>query len=111
MIGFRRFDGSLTLGGRTFTISKQFLDDLEEHNLLAGLPRLNKAPLVFHAPRDEYVGIDNATAIFTAARHPKSLINSGGLEVVFASGTAISTIIAGQRSPPGFDNLAAGSAG
>ena len=65
----------VTLGGRTFTISKQFLDDLEEHNLLAGLPRLNKALLVFHAPRDEYVGIDNATAIFTAARHPKSFIS------------------------------------
>jgi uncharacterized OsmC-like protein len=63
------------LGGRTFTISKQFLDDIEEHNLLSGLPRLNKALLVFHAPRDEYVGIDNAAAIFTAARHPKSFIS------------------------------------
>ncbi len=63
------------LGGRTFTISKQFLADLDEHNLLAGLPRLNKALLVFHAPRDEFVSIDNASAIFTAARHPKSFIS------------------------------------
>jgi putative redox protein len=27
-----------------------------------------------HAPRDEIVGIDNATAIFTAAKHPKSFV-------------------------------------
>jgi putative redox protein len=66
---------AVTLGGRTFTVSKQFLDDLDEHDLLAALPRLNKALLVFHAPRDEYVGIDNASAIFTAARHPKSFIS------------------------------------
>jgi putative redox protein len=30
---------------------------------------------VCHAPRDEYVGIDNATQIFTAARHPKSFLS------------------------------------
>jgi uncharacterized OsmC-like protein/fermentation-respiration switch protein FrsA (DUF1100 family) len=70
-----RGSAEVRLGGRTFTISKQFLDDLAEHNLLADLPRLNKALLVFHSPRDEYVGIDNASAIFTAARHPKSFIS------------------------------------
>ena len=31
--------------------------------------------LICHAPRDEYVGIDNATAIFVAAKHPKSFIS------------------------------------
>jgi putative redox protein len=28
-----------------------------------------------HAPRDETVGIDNATRIFTAAKHPKSFVS------------------------------------
>jgi putative redox protein len=36
---------------------------------------MKKALLVCHAPRDEYVGIENATAIFTAARHPKSFLS------------------------------------
>ncbi len=30
-----------------------------------------------HAPRDDYVGIDNATRIFVAAKHPKSFVSLG----------------------------------
>ncbi len=66
---------TVTLAGRSFTIAKQFLDDVAEQNVLAGLAKLKKALLVCHAPRDEYVGIDNATQIFTTARHPKSFLS------------------------------------
>jgi uncharacterized OsmC-like protein/alpha/beta superfamily hydrolase len=66
---------TVTLSGRSFTITKQFLDDVAEQNILEGLPKLKKALLVCHAPRDEYVGIDNATQIFTTARHPKSFLS------------------------------------
>ena len=66
---------TVTLAGRNFTIAKQFLDDVEGQNVIDGLAHLKKALLVCHAPRDEYVGIDNATAIFTAARHPKSFLS------------------------------------
>jgi alpha/beta superfamily hydrolase len=62
----------VTLAGREFTITRQFLDDLAEQNILSGLGDMKKALLVCHAPRDEYVGIENASAIFAAARHPKS---------------------------------------
>jgi len=65
----------VTLSGRSFTITKQFLDDVAEQNVLAGLAKLKKALLVCHAPRDEYVGIENATQIFVAARHPKSFLS------------------------------------
>jgi uncharacterized OsmC-like protein/esterase/lipase len=65
----------VTLAGRTFTITKQFLDDIAGQNVIDGLANLKKALLVCHAPRDEYVGIENATAIFTAARHPKSFLS------------------------------------
>jgi putative redox protein len=67
--------GKVTLSGRSFTITKQFLDDVAEQNVLAGLARLKKALLVCHAPRDEYVSIDNATQIFVAAKHPKSFLS------------------------------------
>jgi putative redox protein len=65
----------VTLAGRSFTITRQFLDDIAEQNFLDDLKMLKKALLVCHAPRDEYVAIDNATQIFTAARHPKSFVS------------------------------------
>ncbi|HEX3994677.1 MAG TPA: bifunctional alpha/beta hydrolase/OsmC family protein [Acetobacteraceae bacterium] len=65
----------VTLAGRSFTITKQFLDDLGRQTFLDNLADMKKALLVCHAPRDEYVGIDNASAIFTAARHPKSFLS------------------------------------
>jgi uncharacterized OsmC-like protein/alpha/beta superfamily hydrolase len=65
----------VTLAGRTFTITKQFLDDLEGQNILDDLAHMKKALLVCHAPLDEYVGIENAGAIFNAARHPKSFLS------------------------------------
>ena len=66
---------TVTLAGRPFVISKQFLDDVASQRFLDGVGRMNKALLVCHAPRDEVVGIDNATAIFTAARHSKSFLS------------------------------------
>ncbi len=66
---------TVTLAGRQFTITKQFLDDVASQDFLQGLAQMKKALLVCHAPRDEYVGIDNATAIFLAARHPKSFVS------------------------------------
>jgi uncharacterized OsmC-like protein/fermentation-respiration switch protein FrsA (DUF1100 family) len=65
----------VSLAGRTFTITKQFLDDVAEQNLLDGVANLGKALLVCHAPRDEVVSIENAIGIFAAARHPKSFLS------------------------------------
>ena len=65
----------VNLAGRTFTIAKQFLDDVAERNFLDQLANLRKALLVCHAPRDEVVDIETASAIFAAARHPKSFLS------------------------------------
>lgn len=62
------------LGGRTFRITRDFLDDVEAASLKPALAQMRAALLVMHAPRDAIVGIDNATRIFTAARHPKSFV-------------------------------------
>jgi len=63
------------LAGRTFTLKKQFLDDLEFVNMKKTLQELNRALLVLHSPIDEMVGIENAAQIFQAARHSKSFIS------------------------------------
>ncbi|MEQ8664467.1 MAG: alpha/beta fold hydrolase [Rhodospirillales bacterium] len=68
-------EAEVLLSGRPFRIRKQFLDDLAAQSLDDRLGHLKKALLVMHAPRDATVGIENATAIFTAARHPKSFIS------------------------------------
>ncbi len=71
----RTGEAEVTLGGRRFRVRKEFLDDIAGQNLLAGVGRLRRALLVLHAPRDEVVGIENATAIYTAAKHPKSFVS------------------------------------
>ena len=63
------------LGGRPFTVKKQFLDDLERHELPSAVKALRKALLIMHAPLDEIVEIDNASALFANALHPKSFIS------------------------------------
>ena len=63
------------LGGRPFTIKKQFLDDIEAHSLADAVGSLRKALLVMHAPLDNTVEIENASALFTAAKHPKSFVS------------------------------------
>lgn len=63
------------LGGRAFDITRGFVEDAEEHKLLDHVRGLGKALLVLHAPLDTIVGIDNASRIFLAAKHPKSFIS------------------------------------
>jgi len=75
-------DGKATLeiGGRPFTIKKQFLDDLKSKNLASVLKNIEKALLVMHSPQDNTVGIENAAEIYQAAMHPKSFISLDGAD-------------------------------
>ena len=68
-------EAEVVLGGRSFRVRKQFLDDIAGHKLRDRIASLRKALIVCHAPRDQTVGIENASQIFTAARHPKSFIS------------------------------------
>jgi len=68
-------EAEVALAGRTFTIKRQFLSDIESHRLAERIRTMGKALLVMHSPVDEIVSIDNASEIFLAARHPKSFIS------------------------------------
>jgi uncharacterized OsmC-like protein/alpha-beta hydrolase superfamily lysophospholipase len=70
----------VSLAGRPFPISREFLDDIAEHGLMAHVAKLHKALLVMHSPVDDTVGIDNATRIFVAAKHPKSFVSLAGAD-------------------------------
>jgi putative redox protein len=68
-------EARITLAGRTFTIRKQFLEDLAATKMEETIRTLDRALLVFHSPVDKTVGIDNAGRIFKAAKHPKSFVS------------------------------------
>ena len=70
----------VALAGRLFRVKRQFLDDVAGKKLLDYLATLRKALLVFHSPTDDLVGIENASYIFTAAKHPKSFVSLAGAD-------------------------------
>jgi putative redox protein len=70
----REGEADVKLGARTFHMSRDFVDDVRSTTLRDHIASLGKALLVLHAPRDTYVGIENASQIFVAAKHPKSFV-------------------------------------
>lgn len=75
-----RGEVEVKLAGRPFTIRQDFLDDLRAHPMPEVIGQLGRALLVMHAPRDQTVGIEHASTIFTAAKHPKSFVSLDGAD-------------------------------
>ena len=74
----------VALAGRAFRIRRELLDDVAEQSLVPRIASLRKALLIFHSPTDEVVGIDNASRIFAAAKHPKSFVSLAGADHVLS---------------------------
>ncbi len=70
----------VSIGGRSFTVKKQFLDDIRSNVHGDRLRNLNKALLVMHSPQDLTVEIGQASKIYGAARHPKSFVSLDGAD-------------------------------
>lgn len=66
--------GDVILGGRAIRIGAGFVEDVKASELAVDIAKLNAALLVMHAPTDNVVGVENATRIFLAAKHPKSFV-------------------------------------
>ena len=63
------------LQGRPFRIRKSFLDDVRGARVKDAARDLKRPLLIMHSPLDDTVDIDNATALFLAAKHPKSFVS------------------------------------
>lgn len=63
------------LAGRRFRVGRGLIDDLRSQDQGARIAALRRPLLVMHAPLDDTVGIENATKIYVAARHPKSFFS------------------------------------
>lgn len=73
-------EAEVQIAGRPFRIRKEFLDDVAEQRLADRIGKLGRPLLLFHAPLDQTVGIENAAAIFQAAKHPKSFVSLDGAD-------------------------------
>ena len=80
----------VTLAGRAFNIKRSFVDDAEGHRLEPRIRALGKALLVMHAPLDDVVGVENASKIFLAAKHPKSFVSLDDADHLLSSAEAAS---------------------
>ncbi|MCR9143494.1 MAG: bifunctional alpha/beta hydrolase/OsmC family protein [bacterium] len=71
-------EAQVQIEGRPFKIKQQFIEDIRSQSVEDCVREMRKALLVLHSPTDNTVGIDNATRIFVAARHPKSFVGLDG---------------------------------
>lgn len=70
-----RGSAMVDVAGRDVEIGRAFVEDLSRYSIKRTLNGLQKPILIMHSPEDEMVGINHATDIFMAARHPKSFIS------------------------------------
>jgi uncharacterized OsmC-like protein/pimeloyl-ACP methyl ester carboxylesterase len=70
----------VSLAGRPFTVKKQFLEDIAGRQLETAAAALKRPLLITHSPIDAVVGVENATRLFSAAKHPKSYLSLDGAD-------------------------------
>lgn len=78
------------LGGRSLRIREELLHDLAAHDLTESIRGLALPLLVMHSPTDNTVGIENASEIFSAARHPRNFISLEGSDHLMVDRTQTS---------------------
>ena len=68
------------IGGKALTLRRHFIQDVRAADLREQIRTLHRALLVMHSPTDNTVGIENASEIFRAARHPRSFVSLEGAD-------------------------------
>lgn len=90
------------VGGRALTLKRDFVEDVRRAELIDRIPDLRLPLLVMHSPTDSTVGIENASEIFQAARHPRSFValeGSDHLLTVNGQGQRAGRIISAWADP------------
>lgn len=79
--------GTVTIGGRDYSIRKQMLDDFRQHDLPAELATMSKPVLLLHSPVDQTLGFEHAMRLYgiltgsnASPPPPVSLINLPGAD-------------------------------
>lgn len=70
-------EGQVTIGGRPFNLEREFLERTRCADLLGAVRKLRVPLMICHSPTDNVVGVENASLLFEAAKHPKSFLSLG----------------------------------
>jgi alpha-beta hydrolase superfamily lysophospholipase len=73
-------EAAFLIGGKALTLKRHFVEDVRATDLREQIRTLDRALLVMHSPTDNTVGIENASEIFRAARHPRSFVALEGAD-------------------------------
>ena len=87
----------VSLGGRPFSVRKEFIEDVNKAALLEKLSENRKPLLICHSPTDSVVSVDHARKIYEAAKHPKSFVSLDGADHLLRNtedATFVATLIA-----------------
>lgn len=76
----REGEGNVTIGGRPFKLSRHFLDKTREIDLVQRIKVLRVPLMIMHSPTDDIVGVEHASNLFEAAKHPKSFVSLAGAD-------------------------------
>ncbi len=76
-------EGEVVIGGRTFLLRKQLLDDLRSHSTEQALQHLQTPILMFHSPQDETLPYDWGLKMFEVAGGTKSFVTLDGSDHLF----------------------------
>ena len=68
-------EAEVAIAGRSFAVRRSFLDEIKGRDIETRVAALRRPLLVLHAPLDDVVGIEHASRLFLAARHPKSFVS------------------------------------
>ena len=73
----REGEASVEIAGRSFLIRRSFLEAVEKLDVETCMAALRRPVLILHSPVDQVVGLDHASRLFGASKHPKSFISLG----------------------------------
>ncbi|WP_344683732.1 MULTISPECIES: alpha/beta hydrolase [Actinomycetes] len=62
------------VGGRALTLKRDFVKDVRRADIDDKIRALSLPFMVMHSPTDNTVGIDNASTLFWATKHPRSFV-------------------------------------
>jgi len=91
----------VSIGGRTFQITREFLEDLRDSRAELAVAGLRRPLMIFHSPIDAIVAIENARWIFEVARHPKSFVSLDDADHIlsrYADATYVARVLAAWAS-------------
>jgi putative redox protein len=77
--------GDFSVGGQTYRLRRQLLEDLRAFDLSSEISRLDLPHIIFHSPTDETLGLQHALTLFQSGSGPKTFVTLDGADHLLVS--------------------------